>query len=84
MFERTIQRSIEKHARIKFNSTWFTNVIKVVDDHFDNNFDVGLWIDSWEHGGMNIQITTIVQEETKGWGERRSQGDTYNVTHEMH
>jgi hypothetical protein len=42
VFERTIQRSIEKHARIKFNSTWFTNVIKVVDDHFDNNFDVGL------------------------------------------
>jgi hypothetical protein len=40
--ERTIQRLIEKHARIKFNSTWFMNVIKVVDDHFDNNFHVGL------------------------------------------
>lgn len=74
----------KKHARIKVNSTWFTNVIKVVDDHFDNNFHAGLWIDSWECGGMNIQITTIVQEEAKGWGERRNKGDIYNVTHEMH
>ncbi len=32
---------------------------------------------------MNIQITTIVQEEAKGWGERRNKGDIYNVTHEM-
>jgi hypothetical protein len=40
--ERTIQRSIEKHARLKFNLSWFTNVMKVVDDHFDNNFHVDL------------------------------------------